>query len=82
MESSKLAARNLKLETRSSEVGPGKNNVVSNHSTVSRSTCEGDGFAFRVSGLGFEVHCLGLEPSIFSLRFGAQRLLGTEDLIP
>ena len=65
---SELEARNSKLAgwTR-------KNNVVSNHSTVSRSTCEGDGFAFRVSGLEFEVHCLGLKPSIFSSRFGAQR---------
>jgi hypothetical protein len=73
---SEFKARNSKLEgwTR-------KDLVVSNHSIVSRSTCEGDGFVFRVSGLVFKVYGLGLEPYVFSSRFGAQRLLGTENLI-
>ena len=69
-------ARNSKLEG-----WTGKDFVVSNHSIVSRSTCEGDGFVFRVSGLVFKVYGLGLKLYVFSSRFGAQRLLGTENLI-
>ena len=73
---SEFKARNSKLEGWNR-----KDLVVSNHSIVGRSTCEGDGFVFRVSGLVFKVYGLGLKPYVFSSGFGAQRLLGTENLI-